>query len=132
MITDADFLNWVADRLVSKYGESENVDFVQKLRRMARASEDDTSPTVIVTDVPEKIPPIPPDVLYRVANLLDICARDEDLPSRKERKHYREAAKKLRSIAHSVHAAHAPSMSQQSIKKYIDTQIAKKFEEMSS
>lgn len=34
-MTDAQFLDWVADRLVNVYGESPNVDFVNKLRRMA-------------------------------------------------------------------------------------------------
>lgn len=33
---DSDFLNWVADRLVHVYGESENVDFVRRLRILAR------------------------------------------------------------------------------------------------
>lgn len=32
---DGEFLHWMADRLVNVYGESENVDFVQKLRKMA-------------------------------------------------------------------------------------------------
>lgn len=32
----AQFLNWIADRFVHVYGESEQVDFVQKLRDMAR------------------------------------------------------------------------------------------------
>ena len=32
-----DFLNWVADRLVHVYGESENVDFVISLRARASA-----------------------------------------------------------------------------------------------
>lgn len=35
-MSDAEFLNWVADRLVHVYGESENVDFVLKLRRLAK------------------------------------------------------------------------------------------------
>ena len=29
------FLNWIADRLVNVYGESENVDFVRHLREIA-------------------------------------------------------------------------------------------------
>jgi hypothetical protein len=29
------FLNWIADRFVNVHGESENVDFVQRLRRTA-------------------------------------------------------------------------------------------------
>lgn len=33
---DIDFLKWIADRLVNVYGESENVDFVQKLRTMTK------------------------------------------------------------------------------------------------
>jgi hypothetical protein len=32
----SDFLDWLADRLVSVYDESPNVDFVQRLRREAR------------------------------------------------------------------------------------------------
>jgi hypothetical protein len=32
---DKEFLNWLADRLVHKYGESENVDFVLHLRSLA-------------------------------------------------------------------------------------------------
>jgi hypothetical protein len=35
-MNDKDFLNWIADRFVNVYGESENVDFVLKLRAMAR------------------------------------------------------------------------------------------------
>jgi len=34
-MTDYQFLNWLADRLTHVYGESENVDFVQRLRKMA-------------------------------------------------------------------------------------------------
>lgn len=37
-MTDSQFLNWVADRLVHVYGESPNTDFVLKLRSMASAS----------------------------------------------------------------------------------------------
>lgn len=33
---DRDFLIWIADRLVHVYGESPNVDFVQKLRKLAK------------------------------------------------------------------------------------------------
>ncbi len=32
--TDREFLHWVADRLVLIHGESPNVDFVLKLRKM--------------------------------------------------------------------------------------------------
>ena len=32
---DAEFLNWIADRLVSVHGESPNVDFVRRLRSIA-------------------------------------------------------------------------------------------------
>ena len=39
MRTDAEFLNWIADRFVNVYGESENVDFVQRLRKIALAAE---------------------------------------------------------------------------------------------
>lgn len=34
-MNDVDFLNWIADRFVNVHGESPNVDFVQKLRRIA-------------------------------------------------------------------------------------------------
>lgn len=34
-MTSKEFLDWVADRLVNVYGESENVDFVQRLRQEA-------------------------------------------------------------------------------------------------
>lgn len=37
-MTDSEFLNWLADRLVHVYGESENVDFVLKVRRLAQAA----------------------------------------------------------------------------------------------
>jgi hypothetical protein len=33
---DGEFLSWVADRLVHVYGESPNVDFVLKLRDIAK------------------------------------------------------------------------------------------------
>jgi hypothetical protein len=36
MTKDNDFLNWLADRLVHVYGESPNVDFVHKLREIAK------------------------------------------------------------------------------------------------
>mgnify|MGYP001608782724 CR=1 FL=1 len=32
---DGEFLHWIADRLVHVYGESPNVDFVQRLRAIA-------------------------------------------------------------------------------------------------
>jgi len=32
---DSEFLNWIADRLINVYGETENVDFVIKLRTVA-------------------------------------------------------------------------------------------------
>lgn len=36
-MNDQAFLNWVADRFVNVHGESENVDFVQKLRAIAES-----------------------------------------------------------------------------------------------
>lgn len=39
-MTDADFLNWVAERFVYVYGESPSVDFVLRLRGMARDLEE--------------------------------------------------------------------------------------------
>ena len=35
-MTDDEFLNWIADRIVNVYGESEYVDFVLKLREIAK------------------------------------------------------------------------------------------------
>ncbi len=35
LLSDTEFLEWVANRLVHVYGESPNVDFVNKLRSMA-------------------------------------------------------------------------------------------------
>lgn len=34
-MTDKEFLNWLADRLVHVYGESPNVDFVHRVRSIA-------------------------------------------------------------------------------------------------
>lgn len=39
-MTDKEFLSWLTDRLVNVYGESENVDFVTKLRAIAHALPD--------------------------------------------------------------------------------------------
>lgn len=36
-MSDKEFLEWVADRLVHVYGESKNADFVHKLRAVAAA-----------------------------------------------------------------------------------------------
>lgn len=33
---DAALLDWVADRLLNRYGESPNTDYIQALRRIAR------------------------------------------------------------------------------------------------
>ena len=38
---DKDFLHWLADRVVYVYKESENVDFVQKLRNIADGVDPD-------------------------------------------------------------------------------------------
>ena len=38
-MTDADFLKWVAARLIFVYGESPNVDFVLKLEELAKSLE---------------------------------------------------------------------------------------------
>jgi len=38
---DKEFLNWLADRLVNVYNESENVDFVQKLKAVAEATPEE-------------------------------------------------------------------------------------------
>lgn len=34
-MSDGEFLRWLVDRLVLVYGESENVDFVHRLRKIA-------------------------------------------------------------------------------------------------
>ena len=39
-MTDAAFLQWVADRFVYVYGESPNVDFVLRLKRIQRTHQD--------------------------------------------------------------------------------------------
>lgn len=39
MLRDAEFLSWMADRLVFVYGESPNIDFVHYLRRLATEAE---------------------------------------------------------------------------------------------
>lgn len=38
-MTDKEFLNWLADRLVNVYNESPNVDFVHKLKKIAENIE---------------------------------------------------------------------------------------------
>ncbi len=49
-MTDRAFLEWLADRLTVIYGESPNVDFVLKLRSIARATEFDR-------ETPNTVPP---------------------------------------------------------------------------
>lgn len=34
-MNDRDFLTWISNRLVNRYGESEHTDFVQRLKRIA-------------------------------------------------------------------------------------------------
>ena len=45
-MTDQEFLNWIADRLVLVYGDNPNVDYIHKLRAIARASGDRITPNV--------------------------------------------------------------------------------------
>lgn len=40
-LLDAEFLSWLADRLINVYGESPNVDFVHKLRSVANRLENE-------------------------------------------------------------------------------------------
>lgn len=40
-LLDAEFLSWLADRLVNVYDESPNTDFVHKLRSVADRLEND-------------------------------------------------------------------------------------------
>ncbi len=35
-MNDSEFFNWIADRMVYRHRENEYIDFVQKLRRMAK------------------------------------------------------------------------------------------------
>lgn len=41
MTKDKEFLNWLADRLVNVYNESPNVDFVHKLKAIAKNTDQD-------------------------------------------------------------------------------------------
>lgn len=45
MNSDKEFLHWIADRLVYVYGESENVDFIRKLRSIAESLKGNTPNT---------------------------------------------------------------------------------------
>lgn len=38
-MTDAEIINWVADRLTTVYGENPNTDFVLRLRKVKTAAE---------------------------------------------------------------------------------------------
>ena len=38
-MTDQQFLNWIADRLVNVYGEPESIDFIIRLREIASQQE---------------------------------------------------------------------------------------------
>lgn len=38
-MTDKEFLNWIIDRLIHVYGESPNVDFVHRLRKIVKSLE---------------------------------------------------------------------------------------------
>jgi len=38
-MNNKDFLNWIADRLVNVYGESENIDFIIKLRSIPNSQK---------------------------------------------------------------------------------------------
>lgn len=39
MMSDAEIIEWIADRLTTVYGESPNVDFVQRLREVKTAEQ---------------------------------------------------------------------------------------------
>lgn len=49
--SDSDFLNWMADRLVNVYNEDPNVDFVHKLRSMAKEASE---PALTIPPVPSQ------------------------------------------------------------------------------
>jgi hypothetical protein len=58
-MTDKEFLSWIADRLVYVYRESPNVDFVQKLRRIADASAPLEFPAIDLGMIPGEGPKHP-------------------------------------------------------------------------
>lgn len=47
-MTDKEFLNWIIDRLIHVYGESPYVDFIHKLRNIAKTiPSDQYTPNII-------------------------------------------------------------------------------------
>lgn len=49
-MTDGEFLGWIADRFVNQYGESESVDFVTRLRKMADHAQYIAQGVLVVPD----------------------------------------------------------------------------------
>lgn len=52
MTADRDFLFWLHERLVHKYGENENIDFVQKLHAIAWKTPSGVDTPAIYQDPP--------------------------------------------------------------------------------
>jgi hypothetical protein len=70
-MTDQEFLNWVADRLVNKYGESPDVDFVDHLRHLAKRI--DRGEVSAPTPAPKAIPYTPmPYVIHGSLTMQDM------------------------------------------------------------
>lgn len=40
-LLDAEFLHWIVDRLINVYGESPNIDFVHRLKRIVDRMENE-------------------------------------------------------------------------------------------
>lgn len=54
MTADRDFLFWLHERLVHKYGENENIDFVQKLHAIAWKTPSGVDTPAIYQDPPSR------------------------------------------------------------------------------
>lgn len=52
----ANFLNWVADRLVNVYGEPPNIDFVNALRREAGLVDEPSTAELTLQDIAAAFP----------------------------------------------------------------------------
>jgi hypothetical protein len=74
-MTDPQFLNWIADRFVNVIGESENVDFVQRLRKIA---EREARGIALVDQVIFDLP-IGEDVTYSRGYSAGVAAARESL-----------------------------------------------------
>ena len=52
---DREFLYWIRDRLVNHYGESPNVDFVQRLTAIAATTEVEKYSPICFTNAPAQV-----------------------------------------------------------------------------